>query len=347
VFSSILNYKNVQAEPVLRYLTASICFILLAEMGLTQRPKQYLQGLLMGAGIPCLINIYTIFRYASSHGMKYGEVTVGYLSSISTQAWYYFTHANASFFIGFPVLIALYYYLLLYNEKKIYVAHIFSLIMLAAYAYADSTTSTIVLVFFCVYMLLFWNPHRKSILRAKISRWTTSFITNKWVIISLVALAAVLLVFARITDQFTEIIAALGKSTDLTHRFPVWAKTVDQILADKMHLFFGYGWEREVVTSGKIGINHAHNIMLELLYRGGVVGLVLFVLFTVRYMHGLKSTKMGKMLGIGLITCLLCTMMDFYLYRYEVFLIYVMIAHSYELEEVSGVSVPHSEQVGA
>lgn len=331
LLSSLINYKNVEIESTLRWFSASISFILLAEMGLTVRPKAYLRGLLIGAGIPCLINMYTMFRYASSHGMYYGMITT-VDGSISGQAWYYFTHANAAFFIVFPILIAVYYYVLAYSEKKVYVVHIISIITFISYAYANSTTSMIVLLAFCLYMLLLWNPKEGSFIRRKIGS-LMGFVSNKWFILSFIAIAIILIVFFHITDRFAEVIEMLGKSADLTHRLPVWAKIIQILEENKIHLIFGYGWENELVTVGKLGINHCHNILLEILYRGGILGVLLFVLFTIHYLCGLRNTKMGRLLGIGLIIYLFCSIMDFYLYRYELYLIYVMIAHSYKFEE--------------
>lgn len=329
ICSSFLNINNVNIEQAIRYSLSSICFLLLAEIGLKYRPDVYLKSLLLGAGVPCLIHMYTMFKYASSHGMKYGLVRSP--TGISRQAWYYLTHANASFFILFPVIIALFYYLYLYNKKKLWIAYPITLISLIGYIYANSTTSMIVLGIFVIYVCFFWNQKGKSFIRREIDK-LFGILTNKWILLAIVFFAVFLIVFVHITDQFERIIIALGKTTDLTSRFPIWTKTLEMFKANPVRFVFGFGWEKELVTIRKIGINHCHNILLEILYRGGLIGFILFLNFTIKYLRGLTNTVLGRILAIGLIIILLCSIMDFYLYRFEVFFTYVMIYYGNKLE---------------
>lgn len=70
----------------------------------------------------------------------------------------------------------------------------------------------------------------------------------------------------------------LGKWSSLTGRMYVWDKTFELFLK---YPIIGHGTQNgltvRIVETGLIWAGHAHNMLLELLYQGGVIGLVLWV----------------------------------------------------------------------
>jgi O-antigen ligase len=98
---------------------------------------------------------------------------------------------------------------------------------------------------------------------------------NYW-LIQLVAL--ILIMFFQIQNIFQLILkSVLGKGDSIIGRIKLWEKVISYI---RNSLIIGYGLETGVVRELKTGMNwasHAHNLILEILYQGGLVYFILFV----------------------------------------------------------------------
>ena len=85
----------------------------------------------------------------------------------------------------------------------------------------------------------------------------------------------------------------------------------------------------EDVTIAKTTYNHMHNILLEILYRSGIIGLILFgigLYLAFFYKHPVRyQRKPGyRILTYVTIAFLISANFDFYLYRYEILVVLVM-----------------------
>lgn len=93
--------------------------------------------------------------------------------------------------------------------------------------------------------------------------------------VGLIAIAVALVNF----DRFT---ALLGKSPDLTHRFDIWAATLNRIAEQPVvgHGYVGFWpmWEPFFALHSirNIPVSQAHNAWLDIALQAGVVGVILF-----------------------------------------------------------------------
>jgi O-antigen ligase len=83
-------------------------------------------------------------------------------------------------------------------------------------------------------------------------------------------------------SQWAAVVALLGKSPDLTHRFDIWSAVVDRI-AEKPILGSGFvgwwpNWDPWFAIHAVDGIpmSQAHNVWLDIAMQSGLVGALLF-----------------------------------------------------------------------
>lgn len=87
------------------------------------------------------------------------------------------------------------------------------------------------------------------------------------------------------------LVGILGKLNSLTFRIDLWKRTLKLIAKS---LFIGYGVQSSFTRAAEVYLAHgvhAHNMLLEQLYQGGLVGLALWV--TVIIVAGRKLMKYG------------------------------------------------------
>lgn len=99
-------------------------------------------------------------------------------------------------------------------------------------------------------------------------------------------LVAVAVVFLPETFQAQTWLSALGKSDNLSGRTEVWAFGWHLYL---LHPFFGYGFDSlaSVLHGFYKGVGHMHNGYLDLLVRGGLVGVIIYLCLLVRVIYRL------------------------------------------------------------
>ena len=81
-----------------------------------------------------------------------------------------------------------------------------------------------------------------------------------------------------------------GKKGDLSRK-AVWNKSLFYI---RKNLLFGLGREPRSMTIRKIYQSHCHNIILEHLYIGGIIGLLLFVVLVILFIPQTNNAKNNR-----------------------------------------------------
>ena len=115
---------------------------------------------------------------------------------------------------------------------------------------------------------------------------------------------------------FNGALALIGKDATFTHRTEIWAAVFASI---KNHLLFGFGLSDSVMhlelgmatrSAYMANIGHVHNVVLEFLFRGGLLAVAIFVLFLfypIKSMSQNKTTKIAQLLcGLFLLLWLTC-----------------------------------------
>lgn len=141
------------------------------------------------------------------------------------------------------------------------------------------SANSIVAMFVVTVCLLFTNRENSKI---KIINAYTGFFFS--------VIFFVTIVVFRLQYMFSWFIETLlNKSLTMTGRGDLWNNTFNSI---GNNLIFGHGYNSHVQRVIDIGhMNSAHNIYLDLLYRGGIIQLFLFLCITLYIMKKMKKEK--------------------------------------------------------
>lgn len=83
-------------------------------------------------------------------------------------------------------------------------------------------------------------------------------------------------VFLNVSGSFDYFASLLGKSGTANTRAIIWREALSWFVGSPVT---GVGYEPDIVTTLRIGINHCHNVLLQLLYTGGGVTAAFFAAF--------------------------------------------------------------------
>ena len=121
---------------------------------------------------------------------------------------------------------------------------------------------------------------------------------------------AVVLKFQNIFQWFID--GVLGKWNSLLVRMTLWDRTLKLI---SKSLLFGYGFTDEstrVLEGGFRWASHAHNLLLEILYQGGLVNLALWVVIVImagKKLYRCRNNIESKIIAVAFLGwCLDCLM---------------------------------------
>ena len=120
-------------------------------------------------------------------------------------------------------------------------------------------------------------------------------------IITYITLFFTIIIF-RLQEIFRYLIVEiLHKSLSFTGRTGIWDKTMELI---KQKAIIGYGVENSTVRAAKMNFanaTHAHNTILEILYKGGFLALAiyLYIIFIVaKQLNKFRDTMPSKIISI-------------------------------------------------
>ena len=223
---------------------------------------------------------------------------------------------NTSGMLFIPTMFFLIVYSMYVDKKKIYLITVLALLFFSsAFFYVDAKTSFfMMLVIVLSYIFIVVLKMKFNMINAK-----TVFLT---VIIGFI----ILLVFNNKMDFLWNYARRVDKYYSLKARFIFWQKELEYFAKSPI---VGYGLENKTKLVSKIYIDHPHNFFMDLMYRGGIMAIIMLICFII-------SITKGKMIKdrISKITCvcvgalLIMVMMDFY---NDVYLIYPELYFSYLL----------------
>lgn len=101
------------------------------------------------------------------------------------------------------------------------------------------------------------------------------------------------------SDLCYTIAGFFGKDGTFTGRDVIWRKSIMYILQNPI---FGNGLETEAVRYAKIMMGQCHNILLEIVYDGGLVGLILFTIAILQFKPKARSSFSSNLFC----SCLFC-----------------------------------------
>ena len=165
-----------------------------------------------------------------------------------------------------PAIVLLLYYSCNYNIKAIRLWIAYSGFILYMFLVKVSAAALVAMSVIIAGYFLFIRSNKRSPLNHLLSYKNTVLVGM------IISIIPVLVVGGELAFNLTSL---FGKRTGFSGRDIIWSKSVVQIFRN---FLFGYGFEDSAITWQKINQTHCHNIILELLYVGGIVGFALFCL---------------------------------------------------------------------
>lgn len=301
------------------YNTLSVCgFITMLEMRLAEDFRKTLILFIIAGVLMCSINYISFILYKDiPGGMRSNDITK-YKDALGAGKWFFFKHDNGTVFFYLPVLSCLWYYLCEFNKGKI-TTIIFSLATLYMYWSLWSVTAMIVTTIAVVFFVLIY-----------ILKGEKPFISIDYSLALIVAIGMSVLIVFMVTagsEIIRRISIATVKSITFSGRQRIWEKSLEQIYA---HPLLGVGYEHDMTSISKIYLNHCHNIILQMIYTGGIFTAALiigglFLCETKREGYHKHKTKGQMCLVASAFLIILASTIDWYLYipiPFAVFLIY-------------------------
>lgn len=257
--------------------------------------RSYLRAGLLAS----FVYFYTFIKYFNvDGGMHSGmRVRTGYGFVTSHQNWYIFTYDNASIFIFLPIVALFMYYCYNYNRKAIigYTLYIgFILFMYISKTAATAMVAFLLCVILMGYYYYIFCKNEKHSGIPKVMIKITYFQVLLFVLMFYIAIIS----FVG-SDLCYTIAGFFGKDGTFTGRDVIWANAVKYILK---YPIFGNGLETEALRYSKIMMGQCHNILLEIIYDGGLIGISLFILA----LYMFKPKAKFEFSSYIFCSCLLC-----------------------------------------
>lgn len=329
--SSICNMavgNSVDFQDVVHYFTEAAAFLFLCDIGLWYSPRRTLKSFLKVGILMTTINAITFFVFFHSGGMNHGVTE--FMNGRQIALTYFFLgRDNATYFWTWPVIVIIWFYCFKYKLPKKYfvMSAFYTLLQAAAYLYVESGLASVACISVPIVLWLLKRSleQTRKLEHKKKKKHHIVKLGYMWVIAFgfdiFLTLFAELEFFQRIIQE------VFNKSATISGRTYIWAKAYKYIVQSPL---IGYGCEPENVTIEKLLINHAHNIFLETLYRGGLIGLLLFALLFVVLTHQTRkfsSSAFCKYLVVNIFLFLIFSSVEFAYYRYHFILIFLLVSH--------------------
>jgi len=330
--STSLNYfmgRPISLTNALTYYICNMGILLVTDTGLRKRPKVFLKAFVFVGGVACIINSITFFIYGYKGGMNPVTVIEGRTLS---QNYFYFAEDNATIFWTWPVIVVtwVYYYEFSLKKRTMIWALLISTMIIVGYIYLWSVAAMIISAMTVVICMLFFSRRVKRKERFQRHKFLYSF--NLYWILAFVF--NYLIVFQQVYLRFQNLLTQiLKKSITLNGRSLIWERVMFYCAKSPV---IGYGYEQRSATIAKITMSHAHNLLLEILYRGGVIGLTLFVcsLFSIgKRLKRNRDHRLASFLGVIIATFICFSSVEWAFYRYPYLAIFVLAGQSRFMEQ--------------
>ncbi len=193
-----------------------------------------------------------------------------------TEAYYFLGHNNSTIRFLFPGIICAG----IYDFETLGKLSEKSILFIAISTLQITLTSSLTALIGIVILLLYF-PLRK------IERVWKYYHPGVFAVVPVLLL--LLVVMCRIQNLFSFIVEGiLGKSLTLTGRTDIWAAAVSGIMK---HPFIGYGIGRDFykITDLWFGASSAHNYLLDLAFRGGILCAIILQLVVCLFMYRLEE----------------------------------------------------------
>ena len=153
-----------------------------------------------------------------------------------------------------------------------------------------------------------------------------------YTITTVIMVICILIVFFKIQNIFKDfIINVLHKSMTLSYRTILWDDAIEMLKENPVNMLFGFGYFDTTNTFTNIAkrVNHLHNIIMDPLFTGGIIGLILYLINLFLIQKSIDSIRKRivknniSVIFIGLLILLIFDTFEMYaLYYFILFMLY-------------------------
>lgn len=317
--ASFLNREVSDFRGGFIYAAMLVGFAAFARLGMNLNPGQFFKGYTAAGILMCGIHLVTILLYQDNGGMRKGISTS--LGRSYSDNWFFLGHANAAFFIVYPMIVMLFVYAYHFNRRMVKAAYAFLAFTLYCFFVQWTLAGLLGCLAFSAFLFLDWLP-------AAYTTGITKKLLNLRVIwIGGLILESFLALFAGLSRYTAFLLEVFQKGQSIDARLEIWVNAVDYILQKPL---LGNGWNYETVLVSRITRSHTHNILIEYLYCGGLLAVFLYI-FAVDYLKrqiDLKKSsfyagKAARIAMYAIIPYVISASFDYYMYRYHSLMLYM------------------------
>lgn len=316
--SKIINSSDGLFNQQVFYSAKVIGFVSLLDYGLEKHRTQCLRGFIFAGVVMCGVHYATFLRYRHLPlGMKSSQFDL--VGELTKHPWFFLTHDNGSVFYFLPVLCAMWYQLVQFGKGK-WLTLGFTALTLYMYWSLNTITAMLVATFATVLFFAIWRESGTGISRR---------LGYRLVLFAGIAFNLLVVLFHN-SQLFVMVAQFFHKSMDMGRGY-IWIRAFEAI---RQNPLFGVGFESDAVSSMRLIINHCHNILVQVMYTGGIVTTFLFAVGLVscdvpsKERGGLRS-KGQAVLCATIFSLLVAATFDWYLYMPVMFYPFVMYYHSW------------------
>lgn len=326
--SSLINKiigNEIDVPTTIVGIATAVAYVLICDIGFWYSPKKTLESFLVVGIIMCSINAISIFLLKNSGGML--NTVVNQYGRLMSRNYYFLGEDNASYFWTWPVLVIAWFYYYVYNHHKYMkvICWSYTMLLITSYVYVWSVLSILACVSVPTVLFFFLKDLKRI-------KKQNKNISKKYFSFNLMWMVGLLFNFLLSTGMPLSYLAPLiqnvfHKNITLSGRVLIWERSY---LAIKDALIFGYGFEPVDISYSRISINHTHNLFLEVLYRGGLIGMILLCIIFISMAKDSVATKgniMSEYLKTMIFLFIVFSSMYFAFYRYHYLIIFILLSH--------------------
>lgn len=299
--STIINGAADLRSQLILFLS-NAAFAMIVETGIRKYKDCFLSAIAFYGSFLSVITALTMF-VCYPEGMDQGE----FMDILGDVNFYFLGQDNGSFFVVFAFQIYTFVYALnKYKKIPAYIALIYIFVD-AAYIYVNSAAAVAAIVLFWIYIVFLHKRNNTKIM-------------NFNVYITMCLIFFITVVMLRMHELFPYIVQNIfHKSMTLSNRTVLWDIAIAYI---KKSFVFGYGNEGLEAMMQKFGINHIHNIVLDITYQSGIIGMAIYtvlIAFSGRQLMKFRSNSTAKFVSFSLFLYFLISMFDYYNSKYVMY----------------------------
>lgn len=305
-FSTLLNYGDYWRS--FRMIGEVIAFCMIIELGICHNLRLLLKVIVFLLGALCLINLGTILLFPD-----------GMYRTIYSKNWF-LGYDNVHSLYVLPLICVFLVYSAIRNKNRKWPVLLFALSVYITWSASAVVGVTIFL------LMLFIEKFR-----------ATKLFNIKFYIILNIILFFGFVIF-RVQDIFSFLIEdILGKNITFTGRTAIWDSGLYWFSQSPV---IGCGILNANIEILRLGAIHCHNYFLQILYQGGILAFVFFVIIialVVRPLNKCRTSRVSYYLSAALLCFMLMFQVEAFQYSTTFFGLIIL---SYHAEKIAAECEP-------